>query len=169
MKHSFFEKFTDEQIFSLWNSSQTLLEIAQQLGFTDSILKRIDYEYIELRKTREVWKKYILGIDREQEKKRPSNITQLSRETFLKAINSDGIQTLGHLALHFLLSAKHGRKQMRQRLQELDIPIKDCLYKGMHGVSTTLIHYPTRFFEDRFDKNQQFVLFAILKQSTHAK
>jgi hypothetical protein len=30
---SFFQKFSDEQIFSRWNSSKTLLELAQNLGF----------------------------------------------------------------------------------------------------------------------------------------
>jgi hypothetical protein len=150
MEHSFFEKFTDQQIFSLWNSSQTLVEIAQKLGFTDSNLRRIDNEYIELRKTREVWRKYILGIDREPEKERPSTIAQISRETLIDVMNSDGIQTVSHLALHFLLSSKHGRKQIKQRFQELEIPVKDCLSKGFYGVSTTPIHYPTRFFEDRF-------------------
>jgi hypothetical protein len=60
MTHSFFEKFTNEQIFSLWNSSQTLLEIAQRLGFTGSNLERVDYEHISKRKTREIWKKYIV-------------------------------------------------------------------------------------------------------------
>ncbi len=149
MTHSFFEKFTDEQIFSLWNSSQTLLEIAQRLGFKNSNLQRIDYEHVSERKTREIWKKYILGIDREKEKQRPNTITQFSSEHLLEALNSDGIQTVSHLALHFLLSAKHGRKQIKQRLQELNLPIKDCLYKGIYGISATPIHYPTRFYENR--------------------
>lgn len=34
MKHSFFENLSDKEIFSLWNSSHTLIEIAQKLGFT---------------------------------------------------------------------------------------------------------------------------------------
>lgn len=149
MTHSFFEKFTNEQIFSLWNSSQTLLEIAQRLGFTGSNLERVDYEHISKRKTREIWKKYILGIDREKEKQRPSTITQLSSEDLINALNSDGIQTVSHLALHFLLSAKHGRIQIKQRVQELNLLIKDSLHKGIYGISATPIHYPTRFYEDR--------------------
>lgn len=149
MKHSFFEQFTDQQIFSLWNSSQTLVEIAQKLGFTGTTLTRCDYEYISKRKTREVWKKYILGINREKEKQRPSTIAKLSREELLNAMNSDGIQTVGHFALHFLLSEKHGRKQIKERVLELNLAIKDQLTKGIIGVSATPIHYPTKFFETR--------------------
>lgn len=163
MEHSFFEKFTDEDIFSHWNFSQTLLEIAQKLGFRDSHLKRIDYEYIERRKTREVWKKYILTRNREQEKKRPSTIAQISRKIFLEVLNSDGIQTVSHLALHFLLSSKHGRKQIKQRLQELDIPLKNSLHKGIFGISSTPLHYPTRFFEDRFGKKPTLCPFCNFK------
>lgn len=149
MEHNFFIDFTDAQIFSLWNSSQTLVEIAQKLGFLGDTLTRSDYEYISKRKTREVWKKYILGIDREREKQRPSTISTLPKEELLKAMNSTGIETVSHLALHFLLSEKHGRKAIKERVLKLNLPIKASLKKGISGLSATPIHYPKKFYEIR--------------------
>lgn len=152
METSFFKKFTDDEIFSIWNYSQTLLEIAQKLGYTKSTLERIDYEYIEKRKTREVWKKYILGNDREKERQRSKIIHQLSKQQLEKTMLSDGIQTISHLALHYLLSSKHGRKQIKQKLLELDISVKNSLHKGLHGVSSTPLHYPKKFYEKQVEQ-----------------
>lgn len=149
MKKSFFENLRNQQIFSLWNSSKTLLDIAKKLGFPGETLTRADYECISKRKTREVWQKYILGINREKEKQRPSTLTRLSKEELLKVMNSDGIETVGHLALHFLVSEKHGRNPIRKRILELKLPIKDSLMKGICGVSATPRNYPKRFYEKR--------------------
>lgn len=45
---SFFTQFSLEQIFEMWHSLNTLLEVAQKLGLhADDSLTRIDYEYIE--------------------------------------------------------------------------------------------------------------------------
>lgn len=64
-------------------------------------------------------------------------------------MNSDGIETVGHLSLHFLLSEKHGRKTIKERVLELNLPIKDLLMKGIRGVSATPIHYPKKWYETR--------------------
>nr|ADK88937.1 HNH homing endonuclease [Stauridium tetras] len=71
---SFFADFTVEEIFSHWHSSNTLLEIAKKLGFTGESLARIDYEYIESIKTREVWRNFVISKKRQQEKTRDSYI-----------------------------------------------------------------------------------------------
>lgn len=139
MQHSFFEQFSDHRIFSLWNSSQTFVEIVQKLGLTGETWTRCDYEYISRRKTHEIWKTYILGIDREREKQRPSTFAELPREQLMNAMNSDGIEKVSHWAFHFLLSEKHGRKQIKERVLELDFPIKAPLTKGILGVSAAPI------------------------------
>lgn len=152
MEISFFENFTDEEIFSYWNSSETLLEIAQKLGYTKFALKRVDYEYIEKRKTREIWRRYILRDGWKQERQRQSIILQLSREELEETMLLDGIQTISHFALHYLLSSKHGRKQIKERLQDLNLSVKDSLHKGVHGISSTPINYPTKFYEKQIER-----------------
>jgi len=152
MKHSFFESFTPEQIFSLWNSSNTLLEIAQKLGFSGSELQKIDYEYILKIKTRDVWKKNVLGNNRQGEKGKHKFLNTLSEQELLSIMNSEGIQTLGHLGIHFLLSQKHGRKVLREKIIDSNLPVKKSLHKGVYGVSANPIHYPKKFYEKRVQK-----------------
>lgn len=143
---SFFEQFSEQEIFSLWNSSQTLLELAQKLGFQNTELSRIDYEYIDSKKTREVWKKYILGKDRLRELSRSKEIESLSFEPLQNLLESSGIETLSHVALHYLLSSKHGRKQIKQQIFKLGIDVKSHLHKGVYGYSKAPLQWPTRFF-----------------------
>nr|ALO63168.1 putative HNH homing endonuclease [Chloromonas perforata]ALO63170.1 putative HNH homing endonuclease [Chloromonas perforata] len=65
----------------------------------------------------------------------------------------DGIETLSHLALHYLVSSKHGgrRKPVRARIKELNLEVKRSLYKGVFGVSKTPViqHWPTKYYEKR--------------------
>lgn len=65
-------------------------------------------------------------------------------------MNSPGIENLSHLALHFLVSQKHGRKRIRERIEVLKITnIKPSLHKGIKGVSQTPIQYPSSAYKKR--------------------
>lgn len=62
---SFFEQFSPNEIFNLWNSSTTLLELAEKLGFSDpNGLTCADYEYIEKLKNWDSWKTLVIGSNR---------------------------------------------------------------------------------------------------------
>lgn len=114
---SFFSQFLKEEIFALWNNSNTLLELAQKLGFNETYLDRTDYEYIQSIKCRLVWQK-IINNNRQKERSRLKLVKQLTSEDLQKVLDSPGIQTVKHLALHYLLSDKHGRKPIRERVLE---------------------------------------------------
>jgi 5-methylcytosine-specific restriction endonuclease McrA len=64
-------------------------------------------------------------------------------------MNYDGIQKVSHLALHYLLSPKHGRETVRARVLELNLYVKDALHKGIYGVSREPQQWPTRYHEAR--------------------
>jgi hypothetical protein len=120
-QQSFFQQFTTEQSFEHWNTSNTVLEIAQKLGFQDKNgLASIDYLYIQTIKKRKTWQSLVISNNRLKEKQRPSYVKSLSAKELELAMNYEGIQTLSHLALHFLLSQKHGRKVVRERILELN-------------------------------------------------
>ncbi len=149
---SFFEQFTPERIFGVWSSSDTLLEIAQKLGFKNeagSGLSRVDYEYILSVKDRDNWHKNVVSVNRKKERKRYAYVSNLSSENLSLSINCEGIETLSHLALHYLISPKHGRKVVRKRILELQLNVKTSLYKGVYGVSETPQHWPTKNYEKR--------------------
>lgn len=95
------------------------------------ILKRIDYEYIETIKTRQNWKQINSHTKARQHYHFISN---LSLDELNFAINLDGIETLSHLALHYLVSPKHGRKILRKRILDLKLNVKDSLYWGIYGI-----------------------------------
>jgi hypothetical protein len=116
-ERSFFAQFAPETIFQFWSSSNTLLEIAQELGFNNPKgLARIDYEYINTIRNRTVWQKQLIGGNWRKERERHTYIRNLSAEELTKAMNFDGIDTLSHLALHYLVSQKHGRDTVRDRI-----------------------------------------------------
>lgn len=148
---SFFEQFSKQQIFQHWNNCDTLLELAQTLGFTGTMLSRRDYEYINSIKDRTVWPE-LIRENREKERSRPTYVKQLTANDLQTVLNSDGIETLKHLALHFLLSEKHGRKVLRKCILDLQFSVKDELHKGLFGVSKEPIHYPRAFYEKRKGK-----------------
>lgn len=98
----FFEQFSAECIFAAWNSSDTLLEIAQKLGFKNESsigLSRADYEYIFTLKNRENWHKNVVSVDRKKEKKRYAYVSNLSSEDLSLTLNFEGIQTFSNLTL----------------------------------------------------------------------
>lgn len=147
VQQSFFARFNESTLFKFWNEANTLLELALKLGLPkNQTLMRYDYEYIETIKTRGNWKKSNSWIKSRQ---RYFFVAQLSAETLQNAANLKGIETLSHLALHFLLSPKHGRKIIRNRILELNISVKDSLHKGVYGVSKNPFHWPTPYYEKR--------------------
>lgn len=150
---SFFANFDLTTIFSHWNSSNTLLELAQMLGFKgEHGLARIDYEYINSIKTRKTWHDQVLCVNRAKERQRYSYISNLTAEELSNTMNFPGIETLSHLALHYLVSPKHGRDPIRKRIQDLKIPVKDALHTGIFGVSKTPQTWPTKYFEKRIQQ-----------------
>ena len=152
---SFFAAFPLDKIFEHVNTSNNLLEVANKLGFNDPTgLKRIDYSYFEEIKTRENWNTFVLADPKgwAKEKTRKAHIKQLSAEELQAAVELEGISSLSTLAVHYLLSSKHGRKTMRESLLALSINIPDTLYKGVHGVTRTPIHWPTQNYEKRVEK-----------------
>jgi hypothetical protein len=165
---SFFDSFSDQQIFSLWTQSKTLLEIAQKLGFQESFLSRADYEAIQRRKTREIWQTFILEKNRKFEWTRVQEIKSVAAPEIESVLESPGIQTLGHLALHFLLSEKHGRSVFRDRIKELQINVKAEVYKGVHGESQTPLHWPTRFYEKKCSKTFNLSILQLSSYSSHS-
>jgi len=147
---SFFAQFPLDLIFKLWHESKSISEIAQKLGLKDpNDLQRVDYQYIKSLKTRENWQKNVVSVNRQAERERAAYVKQLSSQELNFAMNLNGIQTLSHLALHFLLSPKHGRSLVRARILELDLIVKSSLHKGVHGVSKTPQHWPTKYYEKR--------------------
>lgn len=145
---SFFGQFSKEEIFALWNNCNTLLELAQNLGFNGPHLSRQDYEYIQSIKCRRVWQQ-IISENRQKERSRPNYVKQLSSQDLEKVLDSPGIETVRHLALHYLLSNKHGVKAIRERVLECKLPVKTELHKGIFGVSSRPIPWPTKFFVKR--------------------
>jgi hypothetical protein len=153
--NSFFAQFPISRIFELWYESNTLLEVAQKLGLKESEnLSRIDYEYIESIKNRNNWRAFVASAPKgvERQKDRIEYIKQLSPLELTETMDLSGIETLSHLAVHYLVSAKHGRPYMRERILELELPVKDPLHKGVHGVSNKPIFWPTKSFEKRVGK-----------------
>jgi hypothetical protein len=152
-QQSFFAQFTVEEIFKHWNTSDTLLQIAQKLGFNNEKgLARVDYEYIESIKNRGTWHNLVVSVDRRKERERAKYVKNLSAEELKSAMNCDGIQKVSHLALHFLLSPKHGREKVRARVLELNLEVKDALHKGIFGVTKEPQQWPTRYYEARQGK-----------------
>lgn len=147
-KKSFFEQFSKQQIFQHWNNCDTLFDLAKALGFSGSMLSRLDYEYISSIKDRKVWQE-LIRENREKERLRPNYVKQLTAQELQSVLDSNGIETIKHLAGHFLLSEKHGRRLLRERVLELKLPVKDQLHKGVFGVSKEPIHYPKAFYEKR--------------------
>ena len=127
------------------------MELAQKLGFNDSNgLARIDYQYIEKEKSRSIWQELVISTNRKKERERYRYISNLSFEELKKAMNFEGIQTLSHLALHFMISPKHGRKVVKNRIiLELKFQVKPELHKGIFGVSNAPQHWPTPYYERR--------------------
>jgi hypothetical protein len=145
---SFFEPFPIEEIFLLWESSKTLLELARKLGFNEvKGLSRIDYNYIQTLKDSKTWHKNVVSVNRKKERERYKAISQLSADELTTAISYEGIETVSHLALHYLVSPKHGRKAIRERVLELKLRVTSSLYKGIYGVSETPRHWPTKFYK----------------------
>jgi hypothetical protein len=150
---SFLKKFPLELIFEHVNTSDTLLEVANKLGFNDPTgLKRVDYEYFQSIKRRTIWNTYIKNKQNgwKKERTRSAFIKTISDETLKETLRYEGIESLSLLATHFLLSPKHGRAGLRERLLSLnsdDIP--DSIYKGVHGVSKKPLHWPTPYYEKR--------------------
>lgn len=145
---SFFKQFEKNQILALWNQCDTLLELAKKLGFSGNDLGREDYDYMESFKTREVWQQ-IIQDNRQKERQRPAFVKSLSKDDLQQVMNSPGIETLKHMSLHYLMSEKHGRKIICEQVDALGITVKKQLHKGIFGVSSTPLHWPTRFYEQR--------------------
>lgn len=145
---SFFNQFSKDEIIEHWNNSETLLELAQKLGFQGSTLSHGEYVYIETFKTRDIWNQLITE-NQEKERSRPGFVKQLSAKDLQEVMDSEGIETVKHLAVHYLLSEKHGRKVVRERALELNLVVKASLHKGFYGVSATPIHWPTSAYEKR--------------------
>lgn len=158
-KRSFFESFTVAQIFEHVNTSNTLLEVAQKLGFTEpNGLNAVDYAFFNKLKTRANWKTFILGdpIGWEKEKTRTFFIQNISADDLQRAVRLQGINSLSVLAVHFLMSFKHGRGIIRARLLELNINLPDLIYFGVHGESTKPLHWPTKYYEKQNDTKPMF-------------
>lgn len=102
---SFFNQFSKDEIIKHWNNSETLLELAQKLGFQGSTLSHEDYVYIETFKTRDILNQLITE-NREKERSRPGFVKQLSAKDLQEVMDSPGIETVKHLAVHYLLSEK---------------------------------------------------------------
>lgn len=152
-KESFFKQFSGKQIFELWDSSETLLELAQALGFNNPEgLARVDYEYIEELKNRDTLKQKVISMNRQTQKARYQYIANLSAEPLNTIMNYEGVETLSHLALHFLVSPKHGRESLRGRIKALNLNVKSSLHKGVFGVSSTPQFWPTSAYEKRLGK-----------------
>lgn len=62
----------------------------------------------------------------------------------------EAIETLSHLALHYLLSSKHGGKVVKKRI--LNLTVKSSLHWGIYGVSQKPFHWPTNYYEKRLGK-----------------
>lgn len=147
---SFFASFTSEEIFQHWNNSNTLFEVAQRLGFNDTKgLKRRDYEYIKSIKDRQSWVKHLPAGTWHRERERAKYVKNLSKKDLTAAVEMEGITTVSHLALHFMLSPKHGRKCVREAVLAHGISVKDELHKGIHGVSSEPFYWPTPYYTKR--------------------
>jgi hypothetical protein len=144
---SFFASFDEKTIFHFWNDSKNLFELATKLGLKkNKHLIRMDYEYIELIKNRHNWKRINSHIKSRQ---RYNYILNLCEQELSFAMNLNAIETLSHLALHYLVSPKHGRKILRKRILELKLDVKDCLYWGIYGISKKPFNWPTPYYEKR--------------------
>lgn len=143
---SFFENFSIETIFTEYPKCSTLLELAHKLGYKDKYLTRADYEYINKIKTRDIWNTYIKKGTFEQE--RYSYVKNLEAEELIEAMDAPGIETVSHLATHFLISQRHGRNVLLTRVQQLQLQeyVPDKLYKGFFKVSRTPWQYPARIY-----------------------
>lgn len=145
---SFFEGFTQEQILAFWNECNTLLELAHKLGFTGTELSRLDYEYIEKFKTREVWNG-IIKDNRKKERERPAEFKKLSASDLQAVLDSPGIETVTHVGTHFLMSGKHARKLVKEQISTLRLSVKPSLHWGIYGISATPPHWPTSQYVKR--------------------
>nr|YP_009185008.1 putative HNH homing endonuclease [Hafniomonas laevis]ALO63092.1 putative HNH homing endonuclease [Hafniomonas laevis] len=141
----FFAQFDKDTLLKHWSSSNTLLEMAQKLGFSGADgLSRCDYDYIHAFKDRAVWRELV-----KFEPDRKNYVLNLSAEELQQAQAYPGIETLSSLGLHFMLSPRHGRDLIRAQLQKHKIPVKAALHKGVYGVSEKPLYWPTRFYEKR--------------------
>lgn len=148
LQKSFFEQFAKEDIWALWNQCDTLLELPKKLGFSGNDLGREDYDSIEYSKSREVWQG-IIRENRQKEKQRPDFVKNLSKSELQQVMDSPGIETVKHLALHYLMSEKHGRKIIKKQVEALKLTVKPKLSKGIFGFTSTPSHWPTRFWVKR--------------------
>lgn len=80
---------------------------------------------------------------------RSTSVQNLSPEELQTVLDYPGIETLSHLCVHFMLSARHGRDLLRQQILKYNLRVKTELYKGIHGVSETPLYWPTRQYEKR--------------------
>lgn len=133
----------------MYGSCSTLIELAQKFGYTGNYLDRVDYEYINFLKTRDTWKGQVKKGQFEQN--RYLTVRSLQPEQLTEVMNSPGIETVSHLATHFLLSQRHGRGVLKDTVAKLHLEdaVPDKLYKGFYGVSRKPHHYPTRSYEKR--------------------
>ncbi len=148
-ERSFFQGFSTEEIFQHYTACQTLLELAIKLGYKKPNLTRADYEYINKLKTREIWLKYIKKGSFEQQ--RHDYVKNIGVNELVNTMNSSGIQTVSHLATHFLLSQRHGRDILKDRIDALELKdfVPDELYKGFYGESRQPWTYPTKQYEKK--------------------
>jgi hypothetical protein len=102
-------------------------------------------EYIQSIKNRKTWVEVTVGINWSKQRDRFKYIENLPADELKLAMSFVGIETLSHLALHFLISAKHGRQAVRKRINELNLDVKDALHKGVHIISRTPQHWPTKY------------------------
>jgi len=144
---SFFEVFSVEEIFNKYTSCKTLIELAKKLGYKKDHLTKLDYQFINKIKDRKVWKKYVKKGSFEQDQK--SYVKNLIAEELIASMNSSGITTVSHLATHYLMSQRHGRDILKERIIQLDLEpyVPDELYKGFFGTSRTPWNYPTKQYE----------------------
>jgi 5-methylcytosine-specific restriction endonuclease McrA len=127
--------------------------LAQALGFNNPKgLARVDYEYMEALKNRDKLEQKVISMSRKTQKTRYQYIANLSAEQLNTAMNYEGVETLSHLALHFLVSPKHGRESIRSRIKSLNLDVKLKLHKGVFGVSSTPQFWPTKAYEKRLGK-----------------
>jgi 5-methylcytosine-specific restriction endonuclease McrA len=157
---SFFESFSVEEIFTDYTSCQSLLELAIKLGYKKPCLNRIDYEYINKIKTREIWLKYIKKGTFEQE--RNNYIRTISTNELVATMNMPGIRTVSHLATHFFLSQRHGRDILKNRIDELGLKdlVPDELYKGFYNESRTPWTYPKKQYEKQYGPKPETCIYC---------
>ena len=142
--------FSVQDILAHWNDANTIVEIATKLGVSKHYrFARQDYDYLETVKTKSNWRKI---NSQTKSRLRYQFVLNLKRKDLVATMNDHNIETLGHLACHYLLSPKHGRKILRQRIIELKIDVNEKLHWGVYGISKKPFHWPTPYYEKRVRK-----------------